>query len=827
MIIVCLLLATAVAAVAAHDYEIKEPRRKTLSTPAPAAVYFNGSAHEFKSPGVYPGLKYTLLDWRENVLLNGVWPKDGEEPLKLPAQKIGYYIIRTSNDEGFKIPDFCFAVIRDPATRPPQRESFFGADAALSWVSAPWCFECSWYDGDSYRLTADLCKWAGIPHIRERLSWNETQRKAGTAPEYGNYLKNAKMCQSKDLTVSGMFHDSPEWSDRIGRLPRNLVAIYQYCRTTAQQFGDAMSDWEFWNEEDLGVFSPEAAWDYAACLKAAYLGFKAGRDDIPATLGAICLEPTSPYAYTLFDNDAAKYSEFANFHTYFPVDGYNGLHDKIRKLLKDIGRPEWEVWFTECGTNLEGNSTGESIIEGVKAHSYEQELIIAEFYPKSQIAHMMNGLAKNYYYIFGHQTEAKGAKDWGIMRRDGTVKLSYAAFSNMTSHLATARLAGEMTLNDKLKAYVFQQQDGSQTLVYWAVSEVDTSHGSRLKVTTDNATEFTLRIPNGNYQATDMAGTPFTVTSIDGEAKLTATRYPSYIDGLHGLAADKKPYPVGKKIRYVPSNDEDLSVIIRVDPDKDDFKVVDRKSAAELNTLKGRMKVQVWNLEETAKEGSLAVSGGSLEGLPDKLSLPPMGFAEFDAVFVPDKSDNFKATLALSGTFNGKHCTKFFMPITQIGQLLQDHKYVPLDSMSAPENWSCNTKADKAVVYFDKNEKAIRFDITWNDYGQTRVFNPVCSLNLPLETLANAYAIEFEVKSAQDRLENDYSESHLEFFDGQSRKQSVECAAPLYTWELRRIVLDGVNDKDGIRKLAINAKPVGREMVFWIRNPKLIVKTDK
>ena len=38
-------------------------------------------------------------------------------------------------------------------------------------------------------------------------------------------------------------------------------------------------------------------------------------------------------------------------------------------------------------------------MKGMKAHSPEQEMILAEFYPKSQIAHMMGGLIRNYYSI--------------------------------------------------------------------------------------------------------------------------------------------------------------------------------------------------------------------------------------------------------------------------------------------------------------------------------------------------------------------------------------------------------------------------------------------
>ena len=135
---------------------------------------------------------------------------------------------------------------------------------------------------------------------------------------------------------TGMFHDSANWADRLEKLPANLAALYTYCKYNAEVFGDCMLDWEFWNEQDIG-FAPESAWDYAAAFKAAYLGFKAGKKDMPVTFGAICAGPLNPYVYTMFENDSAKFSDFANFHTYAPIANYPAFYNEIHKLLDDIG----------------------------------------------------------------------------------------------------------------------------------------------------------------------------------------------------------------------------------------------------------------------------------------------------------------------------------------------------------------------------------------------------------------------------------------------------------------------------------------------------------
>ncbi len=696
----------------------------------------------------------------------------------------------------------------------PLEESFFGADAALSWVAAPGHFHCPWYEGNTYRLVADLACWAGFPHIRERMFWTETQPKADEPPKFGRYLENATLCRERGLDVSGMFHDAAPWADRIQRLPRNLAALYDYCKSCAETFGDRMGDWEFWNEQDLSLFSPEAAWDYAAALKAAYLGFKAGRANVPVTFGAICIGPTSPYVYAMFDNDAAKFSDFANFHTYFPVAGYPALFGKIHKLLSDIGRQDWEVWLTECGTNLEGNSRAESVVEGFKAHSPEQELLIAEFYPKSQIALMMNGLARNYYYIFGAETVANGAKDWGIIRPDGSVKPSYAAFSTMTSRIGNARLAGELRVRNGVKAYLFNQPDGSQSIVYWALSNVDSSHGSGLTIDSDNAMSLTLRLPDGRYPAADMVGTPSVVEAKGNEATLHATRFPSYVDGIHGLEADIKPYSKGRRIVYQPTTEEDLSIIIRADADKDDFKVINRKSTAELLKKSGRIKIQVWNLDKTAKTGRLDVQGGSLDGAPASINIPPMGKAEFDAVFTPSfDGRNFETRLMITGVFNDRKSSRFTMPVNLTGHLLADYKYIPFDSLLKPQNWRRNDTADSFAATYDETEKALRFDAVWNGSAKELRLSP--ELLLPEKSLENAYAIEFDIKSVQDRVENDFDSCSMVF--GSNR---VEFAQPLTTWEPRRILLDGGKD---MKSIIIETKPVGHRLNLWIRNPRILV----
>ena len=652
----------------------------SIATTAVAAVTMDAPGHvavegsPVVAHGGEPGTSWTLLDWRGRPTgTSGVFDKDGSA--KLPPLPTGYYrmVDGTFDAEG-STPDATnamreamatLAVVPPPESRVMNHDAFYAIDSAQSWVSRPGNFECPWNGGDTFRTVSDLIRLAGFPHVRERLSWREVNPKPGVM-NCAHYMYNAHLLQKRGILISGMFHDAPEWAGRKNKLPLDLNAVYDFCSMMATVFGDRMGDWEFWNEEDIH-FCPEPVWDYAAALKAAYLGFKSGRPGKTVLPGALLMGPDHPYARTLFDNDAAKYGDVFNYHIYLPIVSYPRTFAGLRGFMERYGIGDRAIWITESGTRQEGNSTKESVKKGQKAHSPEQELVVAEFYAKSQIAMQMEGIARNYYFVFGAYNEDGGAKDWGAMRRDGTMKPGYAAMSTMIREVGQARLDGELRVGKGLRAYIFTQPDGSQTLAFWSVSPVDTAGGG-VKSEPDFTRELRLAKDRLRAQApmwvSDLCGVVTNVTpEADGAIVLAATRYPAYLSGLHGLVADVPARPAGKVMPYVPAADEDLSVIIRVDLNSTDFKVSGQKNTALLKGDKGRLHVQVWNLGDTSKTGSVEVAGASLEGLPETISLGPRGTppAEFDCVLTPG-ADSPNGTLVLTGVFGGRRSSRLSMP---------------------------------------------------------------------------------------------------------------------------------------------------------------------
>ena len=81
------------------------------------------------------------------------------------------------------------------------------------------------------------------------------------------------------------------------------------------------------------------------------------------------------------------------------------------------------------------------------------------------------------------------------------------------------------------------------------------------------------------------------------------------------MKADVPALPPGKPMPYRAAADEDMRVIFRVDLDKRDFGIAGHKSIAELKRDKGRMRVEIWNLDGTAKEGRVDVRGTRYDGV--------------------------------------------------------------------------------------------------------------------------------------------------------------------------------------------------------------------
>ena len=791
---------------------------------APGHVVAEGAATVAR--GGEPGTAFKIVDWRgRETGVSSVF--DAEGVAAIPPLPTGYYnviplVTRHSSlvtGDGGETRLASIAVVPPPESFPAAEDGdFYAIDQGPIWqLARKEAFICPWNGGDQQLTEADILSLLGAKHARERVSPSVVMPKPD-AFDGTFFMRGADLLRERGIKICENYVSVPVWTAPRKKMPTDLAALYAMCARLATEFGDRMEAWEFWNEPDIGP-APGPVWDVAAALKAAYFGYKAARPGIVVSSPPLCTSPGNWYMRTLFGSDVAKFIDVFNYHSYWPIAFYPERIGLLRKFLEEAGAGGRAMWLSEIGTNMEGPATDEGVMPEFKAHSPAQETLVAEFCPKALIALQMEGVARAYWFIMGAYSERNGTKDWGMQRRNGTVKPLFSSYSAILHELGKARILGEMEAPEGVKAFLFEQPDGSQSVAFWAVSPVDTVTGETTDVRDCGPVEF--RVPAAatmsSVRLCDMCGAVSYVASGDGDVlALQASRFPQYVSGLKGLNAARLPVPPGTVGATPPAEDEDLSVIVRVELDENDWTITRNKSRAMPKGETGRLRVVVWNLGDAAKTGTVEVAGARLEGLPDApFALGPRGTppAEFDCTFMPFDDGGFDVDLVVRGVFDGKRGSRTFVPVWLQSRFFAGSEETPL-AWKNLSSWRRNDSANKSSMTWDAEEGAIRFDWEWHGSAGHWAY-PFYSL-ADDETLEGATVLSFEVKSAQDKVENDFNRAFV-MLDG----NEIGYLQPNGNWERRYVELPA----EGLgkyREFRIGANPNGRKVSFWLRNVSVL-----
>ena len=375
---------------------------EVLVAAAPGAAFLQGEALEFtlKQP-VVPPVEWTLRNWRNEVLRR---ESSNGGKLLLPPLPNGYYRLELSGFTGSR----SFAVVPDPGNRPADPDLFFALDSAQSWLARP--DNNPRRPENAFEVVSEVARRSGVQMVRDRMSWAETNPAPGRY-EWTYYKTNAELLAKRGIALSGMYHDAPDWTRRNTCLPVDLTATYTFAKSAAEAFRGQMTNWEFWNEQDHG-FGIESAWDYAAAFKAASLGFRAGNPEATVAVGGFAITPLLPYTDTVMKNGASEYFDIFNVHTYRPLRDFSEILKDIRAHMKRHGMEGRPIWFTENGSGMEGAGSLESFLPGIKMHSPDQELLIAEYLQKMMITMQMLGVDRDFFFVLPPYSEYGGNKDW-------------------------------------------------------------------------------------------------------------------------------------------------------------------------------------------------------------------------------------------------------------------------------------------------------------------------------------------------------------------------------------------------------------------------------
>lgn len=867
-----ILALTALAvAVALPSVASASPETPRITTPAPGWTFTEDEPPVFELPFAAEtnrnAAAWVVRDWRGNEVRRGEWPADGR--LELAPLPPGFYRVESqlisrnsslATSAGGPSFDFC-VVRRDPCRNP---DSPFAVDSALSHRAET--FDCPWHGGNTFRVVCELMRKCGVVQTRERMAWNGMNPEPGIYT-YGRRLDNVAHLRANGLVTTGIFAGTPGHAggEEPGRrhLPTDLMALYTLMTNAVPVFGDAYNAWGFWNEPDLSMV-PEPVWEYVAAFKAFALAVRAADPAKPVLLGALADVPDPDFGAGLVANEFQKFADIFNIHTYLEPTRLPSWQAGLRDFLAQCGRPGWAVWLTEFGTNLEGDATEDGVRPGIKAHSREQEMIWAEWYPKGAILQQMGGIDRSWLFLFGCYNERGDRKDWGTMRRDGHVKPICAALSALTGELGNARLMGEVKVGNGIRAFLYEQPadmeerqaDGNlkaacpprQTLAFWSVSEIDTAMQGPVHPKEALERPFQIAVFHPSSRASDEAASladslrlidmmgmprPAPIPSTDGALALMAERWPQYLTGQLGLAPDIPAPPPGRVIRYEAAHGEDLSIVVRPKLSAD-FEIVGHKSRAELVAAGGgSLTVELWNFSGEEKTGRLIVGAGAggqfassrpaarasgeAAALADIL-LPAWGHATVPLCYTPPADGPLETVLELRFSSDAGVSTAARVPVFDRARFLATCEVVPL-ALEDPARWRRNDSGQSFSCAYDEAEKAIRWEVGWT--GETGPwFMPWHDLRLPEESFAGAKMLEFEVKSEQDKVENDYNSAVLmpTWADGHSL--NLHYAPPGFNWEVRRVALPP--DAGGVVSIRLGGAPRGRRLTFWLRNVRIL-----
>ena len=690
----------------------------------PGHVFTEKKGVEFTLKGTAKGICRVYTYDRKKV-----FEKEMSLPGKVSIPKLpnGYYFVEfTSSDK--KITKSDFAVVPDPSDRKVSYD-------------APYCMDIALGGREKIDEWVELTYLMGLKFVRDRF------HHARTEPAPGKYNWNVygsvpEKLFEKGIHVSATWHDFARWAknDPKMALAKDLKLPFEFAKKLASKYKGKINIWEFWNEPDL-AFTKDGTWEYASMLKAAYLGFKAGNPQVPVMNGSFCIVPwDNDFARAVMRNDLADYMDIFNFHIYDALCKYPEIVYGWKNFLKDNGLEGQMMWITENGTNAEGPAA----IPPKKGKYYHQspgqEMIWAEFIPKSQILWQNLGVARTFFFILRPLNERRGRKEWGIVRRDKSVKPGYAAFSTLLNELGSAKCLGEVDLGKEMRGFLYQQTDGSRTLAFWSISELDTvkEHFKTIPPFKD-LKEKSFEINGDSATIIDSFGTPHTYKGQNGKITIPSVRLTSYLRNAPEMKITKPAAEQG--IASPRKRKMDRTIVLRILP-SGDYKLSPSCCSMLINdqAKDKSLVLQVANFSDKTKDVEVTVQGCELPGFPAKITLPPYSEKITEIKTSAEKLASGKYDLVFKGTSDGLPISQLVFPFRVTGDKMLDS--VPVAGSEDPKKWRANSSG-KMNITFDEPEQSLRFDAEFSKKVKDKWAYPF--FDLP-EGLKKCSAISFDIK---------------------------------------------------------------------------------
>lgn len=442
-------------------------------------------------------LSYKVEDYGGNAVLQGndiALENDQQEyAVDLTALERGHYTITAEADHNGKPVSEYLSIVMNSSERQTVANSPFAVDLAGGAL----------FPASAAGEYARAVRLTGVDYVRERMHWSTTVSPASGAYDFSAYDGYNQAYADNGIRVLEMNHSAPGWAKDAGKnLPHDLLESYNLAKSSVQHFG-AQSDWEFWNEPDIGYTADsESADQYAAFLKASTIAARDAGVTTQVTLAGIAYPPGS-YMELLMQNDAAAYMDAYNYHAH----RNDNENDKVPVLppsfaaqsefIQGYGIEGKPVYVTEAGISQKFTSSDQTL-------TAEQLRLQARYLAASTIQSLASGVDKHFWFVFPYYLE--NGVSWGSFSSRRTPYASVNAEAAMTHALGEAVYLGQLAgLPEGVKSYVFR--DGTDSVAaYWSESD----------------TPLTLAAGSGTALLTDIMGHERQLASADGRYELTS-----------------------------------------------------------------------------------------------------------------------------------------------------------------------------------------------------------------------------------------------------------------------------------------------------------------
>lgn len=690
----------------------------------------------------------------------------------------GYYRLRVGEEEK----TFCIlAKMREEGRRSP-----FGIDVAVRGGLGPF----KGRRAEGIQFYRKLLKAAGASAIRERFYWFEIERAPGKLDFRSTESVLNPLCAA-DIGSSLVISHPPATSGKAGEsIPDDPVAVYRFARAAAERFRGRVLCWEFWNEQDLAPAFTAAPWKFTVLQKAAYLGCKAGDPDTPVSAGSFSLYPVGGNMISglMFAGDMAEYCDLFNYHVYAPLCEYPVIFDGIHRFLREELQHDMPIWITEYGTHAEGDASSGGISPGTLSLTEEQEMLWSEFLPKAAILLQQNGVTRSFVFVLRRHIERNGLKEWGMLRKDLSVKPVYAAYAVLNREIGSADLCGELKLLPRGRCFVYRQPDGTFSLVLWNRSGLDDARGvlskEEFRRRYESETELVCR---DALTAKQVFGTPVALRRTGDRVILPVSRYPLYVHGLRSVPAGITPPKVqGGKI--AARRDLDKTVILDADVTGEDS-----------------LMIRITNLDDREKQIRLSHNFTEAAGFP-----PTVSVGAFATVRIPVNKLKLKEDGAvICGTANDKKMTRLFIP-AHFFQM----RCIPFAAADSPSRWIKHTSG-RMTILWDENVRGLKIDGTFQKPDRwiypRFMFRPE-----ERELLKNVVGIKFEIRTEQTR--KTLSSPSIVWVIADGKKYRFPYRPSTGEWVENKILFP----KGRVEGIEIGMNPKQEKITYWIRNIQLL-----